>query len=298
MTSDAGNLNRRLRFGEVAALVWLYLARNFRVLTYFRVSFVTGLLSAACSVLIFLFLGTALAGQGEAGMPGGNYASFLIIGVVFNQFYGVALRSPYDAISRAYWSAQLESIILSPAPVRLVVTGEVLWSSLNSLIRVALYLVLGLAFGMSLQWRGEAVLPLLAAFCLGFCGAFGLGLASAAMFSLINAKGHSDPVQWGVSTVQSLVAGIYFPVGVLPGWLQAIASALPHTYALDAARRLLLPEYVGATLPVHNLSPVDPLVVDLVALAALALLCYWLGGRAFTAGMNQARRDGSLSRWS
>lgn len=279
-------------------LLWLYIARNFRVLTYFRVSFFTGLLSAACGALTFLFIGQALLGAGGRANIGGDYTSFLIIGMIFNQLYGTALRAPYDAIHRAYWSAQLESIVLSPAPLTLLVNGEVLWALLNSLVRVCLYVVLGFAFGMRLSVSATGLGVLAAAFAVGLVGALGLGLLSAATFSLLNAKGNTDPVQWGVSTLQSLITGIYFPVTVLPRWLQYIALGLPHTYALDAARRFMVPGYGGVTLPIHALCPGYPLALDFAALTILALLLYWLGRRMFQAGIARARKDGSLSRWT
>lgn len=37
-----------------------------------------------------------------------------------------------------------------------------------------------------------------------------------------------------------LVSGVYYDVGVLPGWMQAIATVSPVTYALEGGRAALL----------------------------------------------------------
>lgn len=110
------------------------------------------------------------------------------------------------------------------------------------------------------------------------------------MFMLINAKSWNDPVGWLAMVLQGLVTGAYFPVHQLPAVLHSMAKCLPQTYAIDAARRLLLP--VTTVEPPVTVSGLSPLQSGfLVALPALG----WL---TFRAGLSEAQRDGSLSRWA
>jgi lipooligosaccharide transport system permease protein len=37
-----------------------------------------------------------------------------------------------------------------------------------------------------------------------------------------------------------LLSGVFYPIGNMPGWLQAIANALPLTHAVEVGRPLLL----------------------------------------------------------
>jgi hypothetical protein len=123
----------------------------------------------------------------------------------------------------------------------------------------------------------------------------GFGFMSAATFTLLNAKGWNDPIAWIVGILQGLVTGVYFPITVLPGWLHALALLLPQTYALDAARRLLLNSAsTPALLHVAHLSAVQS---NLLALGVAALLLPCLGAGLFT-GLAKARNDGDLSRWT
>ena len=41
---------------------------------------------------------------------------------------------------------------------------------------------------------------------------------------------------WAAVNFMVMLAGIYYPVSVLPGWAQAVAKAIPLTYFLDAFR--------------------------------------------------------------
>ena len=50
-------------------------------------------------------------------------------------------------------------------------------------------------------------------------------------------------------TPMMLVCGVFFPLEQLPGWLQAIAQALPLTHAVTIARPLMSGELPAAVLP-------------------------------------------------
>jgi len=79
------------------------------------------------------------------------------------------------------------------------------------------------------------------------------------------------------------VSGVYYPVEVLPAWIQPISALSPATYTLAACRRLV---GVGdpATTP-HRLAgaPLATVVPEIVVLlvmgAALVPLGLWVFGR-------------------
>jgi ABC-2 type transport system permease protein len=206
------------------------------------------------------------------------------------------LRSPYQSLARDYWFGRLETILLSPCPVWLAVLADVGWIYSRTLLNVFFYALLGWAFGA----RIEAGLPnlLAAVLALGIASiaVLGFGFMSAAMFMLINAKGWNDPVAWLIGIFQGLITGVYFPIQLLPSGLYHLALLFPQTYALDAARRLLLPAADWPPLPIHSVLP--PVQADFVVLIVLAVIFSALGAVLFTAGITKAKRDGGLSRWT
>jgi ABC-2 type transport system permease protein len=103
----------------------------------------------------------------------------------------------------------------------------------------------------------------LALYLLVMCG---VGLASAGVI-MVSKEG--EPISWAVSAAAGLLGGVYFPVDMLPGWLQAGARVLPTTHALAVARYgaegTTAPGFAGS-LSFLALSAAASLVVGLVVL--------------------------------
>jgi ABC-2 type transport system permease protein len=82
-----------------------------------------------------------------------------------------------------------------------------------------------------------------------------------------------------------LISGVYAPVDVLPGWLQALSPLSPMTYVLSGVRAGLLdgawPGAVG---------------VDLLILAVMGAALIPLGLLIFRSAERFARRTGRLKR--
>jgi ABC-2 type transport system permease protein len=74
---------------------------------------------------------------------------------------------------------------------------------------------------------------------------------------------------------------------------------LPHTYAYDALRRLLDPgaDQVTPNLLTHGWLGLSPIGTDLVALALFCVVLMPLGYFMYVAGVEKARRNGTLTRW-
>ena len=73
---------------------------------------------------------------------------------------------------------------------------------------------------------------------------------------------------------------VYYPVAVLPGWLQVVAWALPPTYVFEGMRALLIEHTFRADLMIQALG------LNIVWFAAAIV--------AFLALLASARRNGSL----
>jgi ABC-2 type transport system permease protein len=73
---------------------------------------------------------------------------------------------------------------------------------------------------------------------------------------------------------------VYYPVSVLPSWLQVVAWVLPPTYVFEGMRSLLIDHVFRAELMVEAL-----LINAVLFIVSFA---------AFLALLNSARRAGSL----
>jgi ABC-2 type transport system permease protein len=82
-----------------------------------------------------------------------------------------------------------------------------------------------------------------------------------------------DPLAWILGGMGALIGGAYFPVEVLPDWLQKISWLVPITYSLDALRLTLINGYplekvAGQTLTL-GLITVITLPASLIFFAAM-----------------------------
>ena len=293
-------LTPRLETGSIggphylARIFPVLMGRNARIWIYFRVSLVMDLLNMAAQASVFFFVGRAL-GSGEQSWTS-NYAAFLAIGLVFNTMLEASLNGPYQSLSQNYWSARLETVLLSPCPVWSLLVADSIWFYVRALINAVILSAVGWQFGARLDASlGEMLLAVLS-LVVAAVAVLGFGLMSASMFMLINAKGHNDPIGWLVLVLQGLVTGAYFPIAELPNVLQIMAKCLPQTYAIDIARRLLLPgTHVDPLVSIGSLSAIQS---DFTMLVLFLLTLPVLGAMLFRTGIRKAQFDGGLSRWS
>ncbi|MGC4108105.1 MAG: ABC transporter permease [Thermomicrobiales bacterium] len=287
------------RFDPPPVRGWPYLANIIPVLMrrqaqlwlQFRVSSVMDILTMLAQASVFFFVGRAIGGETWTAATAG----FLAVGIVINTFLQQALTGPYHSIADAYWSMRLESLMFSPCPLIVNVIGDVLWILVNATISAMFLVGIGAAFGARLSASAGDLLLAAGVLILGTLAVLGIGLISASMFMLINAKGFNDPISWLVGVLQGLVAGAYFPPSELPGPLYAVARCLPQTYTIDAIRRLLLHDHPA---PLARIGTLSPLASDVLIVAVMTLGSLALGASAFRAGIRKAQRDGGLSRWS
>jgi ABC-2 type transport system permease protein len=111
----------------------------------------------------------------------------------------------------------------------------------------------------------------------------GLGMMTAVLPLVSPEKG--TQLGFVAQGVLLVVSGVYAPVAVLPGWMQAIATVSPATYALDGIR--------GAILAGEGASTMGD---ELVPLVVIGVLTIPLGLAVFRAGERYAKRHGKLAR--
>ncbi len=258
-----------------------FLRRDLSLAVSYRFSFLAQLSGILLSVTIFYFLsslfGSALVPQLER--YGGDYFSFVLIGLAFTGYLDLSLANFAQRIREGQLMGTLEIMLLSPTRLSTILVSSSLWPYLFATFRVAVYLLLGvLIFGVSMAHAN--VLSALVVMALSILSFSGLGILSAAVVLLVK-KG--DPVALVFGSVSSLLAGVYYPVAVLPDWLEPLSRFLPLTYALDAMRLAVLQGYSLVELR-----------ADLLALLGFALVLTPVSYLIFRKALQRAKMEGSL----
>ncbi|MFQ5456909.1 MAG: ABC transporter permease [Myxococcota bacterium] len=259
-----------------------FLRRDLLLQSSYRLAFLLNLVGILFSVAIFYYLGE-LIGPAIAGRLGGiDYFSFVLIGIAFYNYLGTALNSFSGSIRQAQLTGTLEPVLVTPVAIPTMLFGSSLYSFLyTSLTAIAYLAVAAIFFDFDLSRANLAAAFLtLGLTVLAFSG---LGILSAS-FTLRWKRG--DPLAFFLGTASALLGGVYFPVEIIPDWLERVAAWIPLTYALTAMRGALLE---GAT--------VSRLAGDLSVLAAFAVVLVPLSVLAFSRALVAARRAGTISQY-
>ena len=287
--------NPRFEFKGQSRLLWLKIVlENFLNAvfgwTFFTINFLMSTVGMLVNSLIF-FIIAEYVGPSVSPMLaeyGGDYASYIILGIVFNTFLSVSLNSYYQAYSMGYWGSGFEIYATSPVGVSAFIVGSVLFEYFLSAIQIAAYVVIGvLGFQVNLATANypTAILVLL----LSTLAVSGIGLIAASTFTLLDCKGWGNPVTWIVSLLVGLVSGVYFPPEILPSFVQRLSACLPQTYAYEAARLAMLSGADIAHPVVYQ--NVNVIVIQMVILLPIGIFLYRMS-------LRKAEKDGALTRWS
>jgi ABC-2 type transport system permease protein len=258
-----------------------FLKRDFLMAASYRLKFVLNIGGIFLSTVMYFFL-SKLIGRGidnQLAPYGGDYFSFVLIGIAFTDYLSVSLGSFAGQIRSAQLQGTLEALLVTPTSVPVILFSSTLYNFTFTSLRVFLYLAFGVViFGLKLHFSGiGAFLIIMGLTILAFSG---IGLISAA-FIVVFKQG--SPISFIMGAASGLLGGVFYPVTVLPSWLEPLSDLLPITHALEAMRQILLN---GATLGA---------VSDKAAILALfAAILLPIGLGAFAYGLRTAKIDGSL----
>jgi ABC-2 type transport system permease protein len=163
--------------------------------------------------------------------PGFFIGAVLLWDVLFRGQLGVSLTFIEEMYSR-----NLGNLFVSPLRLHEFIAGQLLMSVLRTLIGVGgACLFAWLLFHYSIFSFG---FPLIAFFTLLIAFGWSIGLAVSAM--ILRWGLGAEELAWAAIFLVAPVSGVYYPIGVLPPWLQAVALALPSAHVFEGMRSVLL----------------------------------------------------------
>jgi ABC-2 type transport system permease protein len=163
-------------------------------------------------------------------------AGVLLGGVLL---WEVTLRSQMGfAISflEEIWSRNLGHIFVAPLRPYELVAGLVAMSILRTAIGVGPAVLLAfLLYGFGIWTLGPAlVLYFTALMAMGWAVALGVTAL------ILRHGAGAEALAWGVLFGLAPFSAVFYPVSVLPGWLQPVSLAIPATHVFEGMRAALL----------------------------------------------------------
>jgi ABC-2 type transport system permease protein len=208
--------------------------------------------------------------------------TILLIGAVLWAYLGIVFEILTETVAWERWEGTIEYTFMAPLSRAVHLFGMGAFGVLYGVIRTALlFTVVALFFGLSFPDADfGAALLLLAVASVSFVG---IGMVTAVLPLISPEKGAQ--LGFVAQGLLLVVSGVYYPVSVMPEWMQWLAKLSPATYALDGIRDAVLD---GAG--VREVSD------DLWPLALMGVVAIPLGLLVFRSGERYAKRTGKLKR--
>jgi ABC-2 type transport system permease protein len=255
-----------------------FLARDLFIARSYRVALLAELVTGMANLLLYYFISRTFSGASADLGAAPSYFAFAAVGAAVATVLHASMAATAVGIRQEQLTGTLEATVsqpVSPAGLALGLSGL---PFLGAGVRVAAYLAIASALlGLDLSHAnfGGAVAVLVttaAALC-------GVGIAAAAMVLVVK---RGDAISGLLSFTIVLLSGAFFPISVLPNWLEPIGKVLPTRFAFDGLR--------GALFGGHWANDVLWLSVYAVILAPLSVF-------AFSKALAHTRRAGTMAEY-
>ena len=208
--------------------------------------------------------------------------TILLIGAVIWAYLGTIFEILTETVAWERWEGTIEYTFMAPLARPMHLAGMGLFAIGYGLVQaVLLFGVVATFFDLSMpQADFVAALVVLGVASVSFVG---IGMMTAVLPLISPEKG--TQLGFIAQGILLVVSGVYYPVEVLPQWMEWLAVVSPATYALQGTRDAILE---GA-----GIAALWPQIWPLLVIGAVSIP---LGLEVFRRGERYAKRHGKLKR--
>ncbi len=261
---------------------YAFIERNFNIVKRYWAWELVWLVYTIANSLAVSYIGLGMERIGGPGVDGKYLVLYLAIGTIVWRYLAVIFYWVTDVVGLERWEGTIEYTLMAPITRLMHMLGQTAFAVVYSLAHTGVVLLATmLLFEIRLDnanlW---GFLLLLMAGSLSFIG---ISIVGSILPLLFPERG--SQMTHLIIAMLLLVSGVYYPVEVLPHWLQAFAKLSPATYVLDGSREALL-----------NGAPTASLLGYVWPLLVMGLIAIPAGLRVFHWAERYAKRTGKLHR--
>lgn len=257
-----------------AVAVWAFVVRNFVMGTRNVFFFFELLFWPTVGVLSIGLMSRFLELRDEA-------TAFILVGTLALSVVQVCELEVAYVVLFDVWSKSVKHQFLAPIGIRHLTIGAWIVGMIRGTVIFAILAVLGWwAFGFNVLAPGLGPLAIFLLGCLLM--AWIVGVAVCALITLFGNR--AEAFAWASVNFVLVLAGIYYPISVLPAPAAAVAAAIPLTHFLDAYRA--------------HFGFASEFAAPVLTGLALSLVYAVLAHLLFLAAVQRARRTGLLLKMS
>ncbi len=274
---DAGRAIRR-----EALACYAFVERNFNLVKRYWGWELVWLTYSLASALSIAYIGAGMEQISGTKVDANYLVLYLLIGTLVWRYLSIIFNSISEMIAWERWEGTIEYTFMAPVSRLTHMVGQTIFSLVWGLLFTGvIFLVVALFFHLDLE--GANLAGAVAVMVAGSISFIGIGIMASVLPLLFPERGAQ--MTHVVQALLLLVSGVYYPITVLPGWMQVLARVSPATYALNAMRAAVLRNAGWA-----ELAP------DLVLLTAMGLVAIPTGVWIFSRAEYYAKRTGKLKR--
>ncbi len=262
--------------GREARASYAFVERNWHLTKRYWGWEIAFLIYSAAASMSIMFIGEAQGGDGS------ELLLYLAIGTLVWSYLNSVFMNMAEMIAWERWEGTIEYTMMAPISRLTHMVGQSVFSIIYGIIRSALLLgVLAMFFDIDLA--GANLIGALLAIVVGSLSFIGFGIVGAVLPLLFPEKG--EQMTFIISSILLLVSGVYYPIEVLPGWMQVLSAISPATYVLEAMRAAIL-----------DGSSTTSLLPEMIPMLLIGLITVPLGMWVFGYFERYAKRTGRLKR--
>jgi ABC-2 type transport system permease protein len=233
------------------------------------------------NTLTIVFIAKGVQASG-ASVDVNRLTTVLLIGAVIWAYLGIIFEVLTETVAWERWEGTIEYTFMAPLSRPVHLFGMGFFAVGYGVIRAGLLFgIVAALFGLSLPDANFAgALVVLAAASISFLG---VGMMTAVLPLVSPEKGAQ--LGFVAQGAMLVVSGVYYPVSVLPSWMQWLSTISPATYALRGIRSAIIG---GAST--------GALWGDIWPLLVIGVVAVPLGLEIFRRGELYAKRNGKLKR--
>jgi ABC-2 type transport system permease protein len=261
---------------------YAFVERNFNLVKRYWGWEVVWLAYSIASALSITFIGAGMEQISGTSVDTNYLVLYLLIGTLLWRYLSIVFDAISEMIAWERWEGTVEYTFMAPVSRLTHMVGQTIFSLVWGLFFTGvIFLVVALFFRLDLANANLAgATAVLVAASVSFIG---FGIMAAVLPLLFPERGAQ--MTNVVQAILLLISGVYYPITVLPEWMQVVARASPATYALEAMRAAMLRDAGWAELLPY-----------LGLLMAMGLVTIPLGVWTFARAEHYAKRTGRLKR--
>ena len=174
------------------------------------------------------------------------------------------------------WSRNFTNLFIAPLKISEIITALTATALIRTLIGIVPAVLLATPFfGVSLFELGPSLILLLLSLYV-----FGMTLGLLVVSGLLRYGPAFENVAWSSLFLLAPLGCIYYPISILPDWLQIVAKFLPLVYIFEEVRSILLNNVVNFS--------------NLANALMLNVIYFTLSIFVFYSAFHEARKKGTL----